>query len=334
MAKKWLAALAATVVLAMGGGALAEVYEGSCVAAELVTVAAPCSGTLVDVDILSGQAVQAGDVLAELGVQKLFAGRDGRVARIQQSSDGAVVELEPVERYTVYCTVDDAYPSAASTLVHAGEELYLRCTVNGTHRALGTITRLDGDEYCVEVTGGELYVGETVYLYRDADFSTSQRVGIGTVVQSDVERYEVQGSWVELHVSEGEAVQRGELLLSYVDGSSPQLLASVDGVVAEVLAEAGAQLEEGQAICSILPDGALQAEVWVPEAEIGRFELGERVTLVLAASAEEGALYGEVASMAYIAEDGMYAVRISPASDAAARELRLGMSVAVRTEGA
>lgn len=331
MAKKWLAALSAAVAMAMCGGALAEVYEGSCVASELVPLVAQSSGTLTQADILPGQRVTEGDLLAELGMQRLFADRDGSVARIQLSGGSAVVELEPVEKYTVYCTVDGAYQSAASTLVHAGEEVYLRCTVNGTHRALGTVTLLDGDEYRVEVTGGELYVGETVYLYRDADFTASQRVGVGTVVQSDVERYEAQARCVQLHVSEGEYVQRGELLLSYTSGDSPQMLAPVSGVVAEVLAKAGARVEQGQTICTILPDGALQAEVLVPEEAVASFAPGDRVMLVLAASAEESLLTGEVASVSHIAEDGMYAVRIDPTDSAAARQMRLGMSVAVRT---
>lgn len=270
-------------------------------------------------------------MLAELGMQKLFADRDGSVARIQLSGDGAVVELEPVEKYTVYCTVDGAYQSAASTLVHAGEEVYLRCTVNGTHRALGTITQMDGDEYRVEVTGGELYVGETVYLYRDADFTASQRVGVGTVVQSDVERYEVQSSCVELHVSEGESVQRGELLLSYTSGDSPQAVAPVSGVLAEALVTAGTRVEQGQTICTIAPDEALQAEVLVPEADIGSFAPGARVTLALATSAEESLLTGEVASVSCIAEDGMYAVRITPTDTAGVQQMRIGMSVFVRT---
>lgn len=332
MTGKRLVALVAVIALAMGGGALAEVYEGCCVAATLVPVLAQSSGTLVQTNVVLGQQVSAGDVLTSVGVQRVFADRDGSVARIHRDGDSVAVEVEPVEKYTVYCTVDGAYQSATSTLVHVGEEVYLRCTANGSHRAVGTITRLDGDEYRVEVTGGELYVGETVYLYRDTDFSTAQRVGIGTVVQSDVERYEAQGQSVEVCVSEGEAVQRGELLLTYAQGSSPQAVADVDGVVAEVLAEAGARVEEGQILYRIAAADALQAEIFVDEEAVAQFRSGARVTMVLASSADECTLEGEVADVSYIAEDGLYAVRIQPTGDSAGTQLRLGMRVAVRTE--
>ena len=74
--------------------------------------------------------------------------------------DGTVLEISPTSRYTVYCTVDGAYGDPETELVHTGEQLYLRCTANGTHRAVGVVTSIDGAEIELPTAlelGGSVY---------------------------------------------------------------------------------------------------------------------------------------------------------------------------------
>ena len=98
------------------------------VAGHTVTVAAASGGTVSEVCAQPGDVVAEGDALANLRTRKVFAEKDGTVARILAAEgtavDGQVLELSPVSRCTIYCTVDSAYQSASSTLVHAGEALY------------------------------------------------------------------------------------------------------------------------------------------------------------------------------------------------------------------
>lgn len=321
-------ALALALLMTMGG-ALAEVYAGTTVAAETVAVAAESGGTVEEAYVRAGETVEAGAALAGLRTAKVYAAGDGTVARILvqegEKVDGAVLEINPTSRYTIYCTVDSAYQSAASTRVRVGETLYIRCTANGTHRGTGMITQIDGEEYRVEATGGEFYVGETVNLYRDAEFASAQRVGVGTVVNSDPLSCESQGYIVRLHVKEGEFVERGELLYECAEGKETELTAPVDGIVTEA-AEAGASLQPGDAAFRIAPLDAMRVEIDVGETAAAGIESGDEVELIFADDPGEEVEIGEVESVSRVVEGEGYAVRI--ASEAIPE--RLGLTVNVR----
>ena len=187
MLKRWCVLLAA--LFSFSSVALAEYYEGKTAALSTVTVCAEADGKIEAVRVLEGQRVAAGEALFRLRSERTFSSQDGTVSLVSVKEgdkvSGSVLEIMPVERYTIHCTVAKAYQSAASTLIHSGETVYMKCTADGTHRAIGTVSQIDGSEYRVLTLGGELYVGETVYLYRDGDFTAAQRVGIGTVVVSD-----------------------------------------------------------------------------------------------------------------------------------------------------
>ena len=324
---KRLAALL-LAALALAAPALAEVYEGTTAALSTVTVASEFSGILDVLHAQPGQRVEAGDSLASLRPQKTFATQDGAVsmvfAKAGDSVDGKVLEVTPLERYTIHCTVNKAYQNAASTLVHSGETVYIKCTADGTHRAIGTITQIDGEEYRVLTIGGELYVGETVYLYRDEDFTYSQRVGIGTVVVTDTEAYEAKGELTTIRVAEDEYVERGQLLYETGGGG---IAAPVDGILASLTCQIGDAVEQGQAVAEIVPEGAVCVEIQVNATAAARISPGDAALLNLPGEEAEEAVPGTVVDVFSIADSGLYAVRILPESSGT---LALGMSVEVR----
>lgn len=324
MMKRILTGLLAALMLQ--GLALAEVYEGSTVAAVEIPVEAACSGTLEMLEAEAGETISAGDVLAKIGTTKVFASQDGAVARIPDDGE-TVLELAPMERYRIYCTVEDARQTPETTLLHAGETLYVRCKKNGTHRAVGIVTEIDGSEYQLLTLGGELYVGEAVRLYRDAEFSSDQLVGVGTVVSSDVEAYKSEGEVIQMHVQEGEAVQRGELLYEYAAGEKLESAAPANGIVTGVLAMAGDNVQEGQALLTLAPLDSIFVEIRVDESAAAQLEIGGRAELGYADSIDEASAYGTIVSISALAEDKLYAVHIRP------DEIRpvLGMTVTVRT---
>lgn len=308
--------------------AVAEVFEGKTAALATTAIVAEASGVLEETCVRVGQRVSAGDALAELRATKGFSSQDGTVtltyAREGDSVSGTLLEVMPVERYTVYCTVEKAYQSAETTLVHVGETVYIKCTTDGTHRAIGVITLIDGGEYRVLTVGGELYVGETVYLYRDEAFTSAQRVGIGTVVVSDTQAYEAQGEVTRLLVAEGDAVERGQLLYELGGGT---LRAGVDGIVTSLSVQPGDQVAEGQVVGALVADSDICVEVQVDEATASRLRVGDAATMSFAGDIDDAAVAGTVVEISGIARSGLFAVRIRPAS----REgLALGMSVAVR----
>ena len=245
MNKKRRAALVMALFLATVGSATAAraeaEFDGEVVASETQVISVPCSGQLESIEVQEGQWVSEGEAVAEMKVNKVFATTDGTVRGIfyqvgdslesgagasgqttgsaenaggednSQSADGTVMYIAPVSRYTVNATIDDAYNRAANKYVRIGETVYMKCVKDGSHRAVGTIVAVDGSGYTVETTGGELYMEETVYIYRDSDYSSSTRIGSGTVTRTQEVAVQGTGTLLKLYVEDGEEVERGQL---------------------------------------------------------------------------------------------------------------------------
>lgn len=175
------------------------VFNGRQNAAEIRTLIAPASGIMGKVYTRNGDSINAGDKLMEYASKKVFASRDGTIAAIH-CSDGDMIkdvalELAPKEKYKIYATSLKATPNKVCHYIHTGEELLIRCVSKGTHRAKGVVTQVTGNEFTVEVTAGELFVGEMVALFRGKTrFMSDHRVGKGTVVQMLNECYGIDGA--------------------------------------------------------------------------------------------------------------------------------------------
>ena len=318
------------LALTLTTSALAEAYEGTTAPLSTAVVTAESSGIVQSLDVEAGNHVKSGDVMATLKPERTFAAQDGSIslvnAREGDRIDGTLLALMPLERYMIYCTVDKAYQSTESTLVHSGETVYVRCTADGSHRAVGVLTEIEGEEYRVVTLGGELYLGETVYLYRSDAFTASQRIGIGTVVSNDTQSYEASGTVSRLMVEEGDTVERGQLLYEINGGT---IGAPVSGIVTAVNVRAGEAVEADQIMAEIVPDGQVCVEIQVNESDASSFTKGYRVALTQTFDAEERTFGGTVVDSAWLAEDALYTVRILPDEGL---QLPLGMSVTVRTQ--
>lgn len=310
--------------------ALAEVYSGTTVAGSSVNVTASSSAQVEWSNACIGGTVSEGDVLFTLRTTKVFASQDGVIARIQakegQEISGDVLEVQPVSRYDIYCTVSEAYASTATMLIHSGETLYLRCTVNGTHQGTATVTTIDGETYMAEATGGEFYNGETVYLYRDPDYDYSTLVGIGTVLAAEAESYKSNGQLVQLHVEEGEYVERGELLYETIEGDSAEITAPTGGIITQCLVETGNRIEDGQSVCTIaLPEDIL-VEIQLDAQAAAGLHVGNSVALTYACDAEETLVPGEIVEISQLGENDCFTVKIQPQTPPP----YLGMNVSVQ----
>lgn len=316
MLKRIMAGALAALLCAIP--ALAEVYSGVTVATDLVVVTADSNAQVEQVRTQVGSMTAQGEVLATLRSTKVFAQQNGCIARIHaeegQQIDGCVLELQPVSRYDIYCTVSEAYASAEAMLVHSGETLYLRCTANGTHQGMATVTSIDGETYMAEATGGEFYNGETVYLYRNSQYDYSSLVGIGTVVAAQTEAYASEGKVIKLHVEEGEYVERGELLYEIIDGDSCEILAPADGVITQCLLHAGESIAEGERIFTIASPSSIRIEIEVDAQHAAKLCVGDSVELSYACDAQETLVPGEISEISRLGEDDAFSVRIQPQS--------------------
>lgn len=330
MLKKSLSLLAA-LALAVSP-ALAETYAGTTVASRTTALVSASGGVLESLSLLPGQSVAAGETVGSTRAEKVFAAWDGTVALCCADAgdavDGTVLEISPTSRYTVYCTVDGAYSDPETELVHIGEQLYLRCTANGTHKAVGVVTSIDGAEYQVEVIGGELYVGEVVNLYRDADFSAAQRVGVGTAVVAEPIEYSASGTLIELCVTEGEEVERGELLFTWAQADSTQIVSPAGGVVASVLVAPGDVLKIGQTVAELVQPGDVRIQVQLTAADAARIQFGDAATYIRADDPTETPRSAIVEGVSAIADGEGYVALLIPEDF----DLPLGLSVEVHID--
>ena len=93
-----------------------------------------------------------------------------------------------------------------------------------------------------------MFVGETVYIYRDDMYVYEDRVGTGTVTRADDEEYTVDGTVLQVAVSVGDEVCRGQLLLVWAGDADTTVTVPVDGIITGVLKQNGDTLAEDETV--------------------------------------------------------------------------------------
>lgn len=345
-AKRIIGFLAIFLLWSTGALAVTEELSGNVVSGYTASVTAPFGGTVGDVAVREGQWVNEGDALVSVRTTRVVAAMDGTVRGIYaepgDSVDGTVLNISPVSKYTVSCTLADAYSSPAATFVTLGERVYLKCQKDGSHLAVGRITAVSGADYTVETTGGELYMEEKVYVFRAANYASVSRIGTGTVARTALAPVTGSGSIVRIHVRDGEEVERGQLLFETVEGSLSRyeaagndILATSSGVVASVAVKSGDKLQKGGTVVTLYPREGYQLAVVVPEDMITLLHVGDCLRFYLEWNEAEPAWYeGTVASLSYIsAETAGDTTTFTAYLDFEADEsVRLGMSAVVDLE--
>lgn len=384
--KRGIRILTASLALmtALTGAAAAEVsFAGKVIASETVAITAPFGGLVDKVNVRAGDPLEVGDPVATLATAKVYATADGTVSGIfaKEGDDtegivsryGAVVYLEPVNRYVVSATTEKAYNSSATKYVHIGEKVYLSCTKDGSHTGTAVVTGIsDGSgasgsgqgqddnsnsdgytTYTLEVTGGDFYMGETVGIFRDSGFDSKTRIGRGTIGQNAAIPVKGSGSVLKMHVKEGDKVERGELLFETVTGGLDGLYAmdnaivsGVKGLVASVDTAPGSSVEKGAKLITVYPEGSFQIEVLVSELDLNDIHEGDKVAVEFDWDVEGRLrLEGTVSSISHVnasAQEGTSGSSAPSSAGAeysayidfeATDEVRLGMSVIVYAAG-
>jgi len=320
MRKTMLRICGLVVALAVLGcvPALAQIsFQGTVVSSKTIAVNAPFGGIVDDIPLRKGDPLQIGDPVATIRTTKVFAEMDGTVSGIfAREGDqtegiteryGAVMYIEPVNRYVVTATTEKAYNSSETRYIHIGERVHLACTKDGTHVGTAVVTNVGeatGDSgsssgssdsssssatytsYKLEVTSGDFYMGETVAIYRDANHSSSSRIGRGTIQQNAAVAVKGTGSILKMHVQVGDQVERGEVLFETVEGvldglyaMDNTICAPMDGIVATVDAVQGSAVEKNGKLISVFPKEALQIAIKVSELDLKEIREGDRVSI-------------------------------------------------------
>ena len=358
---RFLAAMLAALALSMPAHAAIS-FEGKVVSSESVAVLAPFGGLVDSVGLRVGDPIKLGDSVANISTTKVYATSDGTIsgvfAREGDATDGvverygAVVYIEPTNRYKIAATTEKAYNSSDTKYIHIGEKVYVSCSKDGTHTGTAVVTGLsDVDEsgntpYKLEVTGGDFYMAETVGIYRSKDYSAESRIGRGTIQQTSAIAVKGSGSVLKMHVSDGDKVERGELLFETVDGAldglyamDNEIVSNVSGIVASVDAKPGDSVSKGSKLITVYPDGTFQIEVKVSEMDLNSIHEGDKVSIEFEFDADgELRLDGTVVSISRVnvTEEGASAASSAEYSAYISFEendqVRLGMSVVVYTQ--
>ena len=121
---------------------------------------------------------------------------------------------------------------------------------------------------------------------------------------------------------------RAQLDVASNQAGYAQLKADADGVVAQRLAEAGQVVAAGQTVFVVAADGEREIVISLPEQDIGRYAVGQKVTVGLWSKPDQR-IAGEVRELAPAADTAArtYAARIRVEGDGA--DIELGQSARV-----
>ncbi len=350
--KTFLVALALmTTLILTAQAALADYvsFSGTVASSEQTAVIAAIGGSIATVDVVAGQKVSAGDVLATFETTKVYASQDGTVTGIfaqpGDSADevgttyGAVLYVEPTYQFTIAASTDNSYSAEENKLVHVGESVYLKGYSDSTHTGTGTVTAVSGTDFSVRVDTGEFLVGETVTVFRSENYTSKSRIGRGELSRSNPVAYPASGSIVSIAVADGATVQKGDLLFETLDGTFDayymtglDIVSPVSGTVSEVKATVDATLNKGETAFVIYPDTAMWIEASVNETDLGSIAVGDQVSVSFTWNDDDVTYDGTIAMISAIGttdgESVTYPVYVTFTPD---ETVKYGMSVVIST---
>lgn len=314
-------------------------------AADTVDLVAPYSGMLLPFDLSAGDTVSAGDVLFELDTLKIYAPFDGKLgalfaavgddAQSVAQRYGSIAAMEPANPYILNAGTQGAYDDPENKHIHIGETLYFKATHAARVKGVGRVIAVNGNSYRVEVTSGDLEIGESVTLYRDELYDHKSNVGRG--VCSAAEPIYVQGTGrvLKMHVQEGDKVAAGDLLLETASAdaaptlSSPVISAPMDATISALHVVSGQNVAKGQVLMTLADTRKLEVICDVDEIDLGALHLGDTLPIVF--DFAPGAVYQgtitEISMLGAVRQNAAYyPVTLSVGE---VPGLRLGMSATV-----
>ncbi len=303
-------------------GATAEslTLDGTVIPCQSIPVYAPIGGTVGDVAVEAGQLVAADDVLYSMKTSKVYAPEDGTVTGVfGQEGDtseavseryGAVLYLEGKSAFSINASTDYAYSSPETKFVHSGEKVYLLCRTTNTRSGEGIITAVSGSSYTIRVDSGTFIHKDSVDVYRDEAYTSTLKIGRGTVERVSPTAITASGAIVRIAVEDADQVKRGDLLLETLEGSfdsldmtGTQIYAGQAGIVGSLNITQGTGIQKDSLVAAIYPLDHMRVETSVPEDSRNLIQVGDPVTITL--EADESRTYqGTVSLISSIADAG------------------------------
>lgn len=307
MKKASIAAVLAACLMICGAACAQETLrlDGVIEAGQTLTVFAPYSGITGDFCVRAGDELAAGETLFTISATEIRADCDGVVAALYaQPGDsaayltrryGALAYLEQDVVYTGDCTISGAASDSENKVIHPGEQVYVRSVSSSSRKGTARVISVSGKSYALEVeTSDGLRVDEQIKVYRESDFDSDSCIGSGKLNRADPVAVSAEGYVLGVHVKEGDAVSRGDLLMTVVPdqtgaatGGDSAVVMPEDGVLLSVSANSGAQIEKDAPMATYCPAGGMQLVCSVDENDLGGLRPGMKATVTLDALPEE-----------------------------------------------
>lgn len=301
MKKLRLAAVLLSVCVAFAVPAMAKeesralLLTGTVECLEVEAIKAPFSGAIKPFSLRAGDKVSTGDTLFEVETKTLYApmagtvgavyAGDGDTASIVTQRYGALLAIDPVNRFIVQCNTRTGYDSANTRDVRVGTPVWLKTAEGDKRTGEGWIISVSGSTFTVEVTGGDLLFDDNVYVYNNAEMLNKQKLARGLVSAVAPVNVSGTGTVIKTMVSRGDTVKAGDPLLSYIpdelaDGvPSGEIKAVKNGVVQSVQITQGAQASKDQVLAYVLLTDRMTLIGQVDEGDLGRIAVGDAATV-------------------------------------------------------
>ena len=297
--KRFLKTVSVILSLMLLVSAAAETvsFDGSVKTLGSTPVTAPIGGTAGAVDWLEGRKIITGDAIVTLAPDTAKAPVSGTVTGIfacagddldsVTSRYGAVLYIDPDAHYTVTTTTDNAYDAAENKYIRIGESVYLQGVNYTSHTGTGKVTAVSGTSYTVSVdAGADFYPGEGVRIFRAADYSSRSRIGTGSISRVDPVAVTASGSLFTFSVQDGDHVDAGDSLFSYLSGTFDGLYstgnvvyAPVSGIIETVNVTEGDVVQKDACIMTVCERDSLYIEFTVSESDLMYIAEGDRVKI-------------------------------------------------------
>ena len=352
--RKMIALLLTVCLAATAAGSLGESisFSGKVEASETREVYAPVSGTAEEVPVRAGQSVTADTVIAKLKTTKVYAPENGTITSVygQPGDDaatvaaayGAVMYLEGETIFHISATAEGAAEVRDNFIIHSGETLYIVSRNHTLNKGTGLVTAVEESGFTVRVASGKFYVGDSVDIFRDSDYTPTSRVGRGTIQRLKPTAISGTGSIVSYAVQPGDSVQRGQLLFETIEGgfdglemTGTEIRAGVDGIIASLNVQQGGNVTKNSVVAVIYPKNAVWVAASVSEGDLLNVTEGMKVQVELDWNQDLGVTYeGTVEMISALSGEGTgsasYPVYVSFLPD---EHTRYGMSALITTPG-
>jgi multidrug efflux pump subunit AcrA (membrane-fusion protein) len=279
--------------------------KGTITSPTRINLLAPMGGQLKDFSWKAGDRAEAGQVAAEVLPVEIDAANDGVItglnaqvgdqAEAVQAQYEALCHVERQDIWHVKASTSSAYNKPRNRDVRVGESL--RVYKSGDEKeGQGTVISVDGKNLVLEMKKSDFELEDDVKLYLGvgSDYKNTDLVGKGEIARPDALAVTGTGIVASVLVKDGDTVVRGQPLFlmdvssaRYGQAGSPQALFPEASLIEQVLVTPGQMVAQGQALMTLIPEGALEATLEVDELDIAQMQVGQRVRLKIDAHPDD-----------------------------------------------